>query len=63
MNYRCRISLLGNSSNASGSSDACGTVMFGKTFVHEFHISYSHTELNLLSSLIENGNKMEVECC
>ena len=27
-----------------------------KTFVHEFHITYSHTEWNFFSSLIENGD-------
>ena len=29
-----------------------------KTLVHEFHISYSHTEWYLLSSLRENGNEI-----
>ena len=32
--------------------------VFGKTLVHEFRISYSHPEWNLLSSLSENGDKI-----
>ena len=30
--------------------------VFGKTLVHEFHISYSYTECYLLISLSENGD-------
>ena len=32
--------------------------VFGKTIVHEFHISYSNPELYLLSPLGENGHKI-----
>ena len=32
--------------------------VFGKTLVHDFCISYSHTEWNLLTSLSENVDKI-----
>ena len=39
------------------SSGSHGQV-FGKILIHKFHISYSHTEWNLLSSLCKNGDKI-----